>query len=583
MRSHFRHSSPSIRHWLHSLFILQLSFFIPSHAAPPPELTVLRTQYEKVLAERVTVPFESALADLNAKYTGGLDRAIAETKQAGDLKAVLAIETEKKRLADKLPIPAEDDDETPPALKKLRPIYREQWKKLDAQRAANHGAILPPYQARLQTLEATLTKADRVDEAKEVMQYREGLAVGVTPAVTETKAPAKGPAALVKESEPSADTGPKVSAEDAARQLVEWAVQNGHTAMVSGRKGPIRIAAAQDIPKEKFELLKIESVGEPHEPPPWRLFQFTPSVDRLYLNLWEKMVVGPDDMGMLRKLTQLRSLEFKGKVEDARALVAAMPPLPALSELIVAVPLGAEELTMLADRYPQVTGLSFVPREGMTEADFAVLERFKHVARLRLDWLKEPLISGKALALARMPALTDLGFIFPAVSPLDAATAALLPKIKKAHVHYRTPPGAIEGLCALPSLTELFCRNFDAFVEDHLTAITTVSKLTSLNLDGISKLDDAALTRILAALPVLEELRIVNCAAITDASLASLAGLKKLSKLTLGMNTALTADAILAQCQGLKKLKDLSVKDTGVTDAALAAFKKSRADVKVVK
>ncbi|MBX7209988.1 MAG: hypothetical protein K1X78_16845 [Verrucomicrobiaceae bacterium] len=566
-------------------FVILHSSFGILPAAPPPELTVLRTQYEKVLAERVTAPFEASLSDLNDKYMGGLDRAIAEAKQAGDLKSVLAIEAEKKRLTDKLPIPAEDDDETPPALKKLRPIYREQWKKLNAQSTANHGAILPAYQARLQALEATLTKADRVDEAKEVMEYREGLAVGATSAIAETKPAANGTTAPATDPEPITDTGPKVSAEDAARQLVEWAVRNGHKAMITGRKGPLTVTAPQDIPEQKFNLLKIESLGGAgsHEALPWRLFQFTPEVDRLYVGIGDKTVVGPDDVAMLRKLKQLKSLEFKGKVVETRALVAAMPPLPSLSELIIAVGIGGDELAMLADKYPQVTGLAFVPREGVSDSDFAALDRFKHVERLRLDWLKEPLTAGKARVIARMPALISLGSMFPFVAPLDTATAALLPNIKTAHLHYKVPRGTVEGLCALPSLNSLMFRNFDAFAEEHLTAITSVSGLTELNLDGISKLDDAALTRILTALPALKELRIVNCGSITDAALSSLTGLKNLVKLTLGKNTALSADAVFAHCKGLGKLKNLSVKDTAISDAALAAFKKARKDVEVEK
>ena len=578
MSSLIRHSPFSIRHCLFSL-LFALSSPLPA-APPPPELTVLRTQYEKVLAERVTAPFDAALADLNGKYTGGLDRAIAEAKQAGDLKAVLAIEAEKKRLADKLPIPDEDDDATPAALKKLRPIYREQWKKLDAQRTANHGAILPAYTARLQSLEATLTKGDRVDEAKDVMLYREGLAVGVTSAVAEKKEAARSATAPAKESDETTDAGPKVSAEDASRQLVEWAVQNGHTAMVMGKKGAVTVKTAQDIPKEKFDLLKIESVGEPHEGPPWRLFQFTPEVNRLYIGLWDKIPVTPADVAMLRKLKKLRSLEFKGKVEDVRAVIAAMPPLPALTELVIVLPMGADELTMLAERCPAANGLAFVMRDGADEKDFTALTRFKHLSRLRMDSLKEPFTETAARIIGKLPGLADIGFMFPSAAPLAPSVAAHLPGIKSAQIHYRLPPGSIEGFGAVPSLVSLFFRNFDAFSEDDLKSLTSISKLTTLNLDGIAKLDDATLSRILTALPALEELRIVNCPAITDASLSALPTLKKLSKLTLGKNPGVT-DAIFVQCKGLKKLKDLSLKDTALSDAALAAFKKQRPDVKV--
>ncbi|MBX7209990.1 MAG: hypothetical protein K1X78_16855 [Verrucomicrobiaceae bacterium] len=146
-------------------------------AAQPPELTVLRTQYDKAVAERVSAPFEAALAALNGKFNAALENASAAAKQTGKLDDVLAIEEDKKLIAAGQVLP-EDDARTPESLKKLRSIYREQWKKLDEQRMANHNAILPSYIARLQELEATLTKADRIDEAKELRQYREGLGVG---------------------------------------------------------------------------------------------------------------------------------------------------------------------------------------------------------------------------------------------------------------------------------------------------------------------------------------------------------------------------------------------------------------------
>ena len=152
-------------------FVILHSSFGILPAAPPPELTVLRTQYEKVLAERVTAPFDAAKADLDAKFTGALDRIADEAKKEGKLDAVLAILEDKKRLASKFPLP-DDDDATPDSLKKLRGIYREQLTKLEEQRTANHTGILPAYTEKLKSLETTLTKADRIDEAREVMSYR---------------------------------------------------------------------------------------------------------------------------------------------------------------------------------------------------------------------------------------------------------------------------------------------------------------------------------------------------------------------------------------------------------------------------
>ena len=218
MNSSIRHSTFFIRHLAASLLLAPCS---PLPAAPPPELTVLRTQYEKLLAERVSAPFEASKGALDTKFTAALSNAANVAKQAGKLEEVLAIQDDQKRLTDKLPLP-DDTDTTPEALKRLRAIYREQLGKLEAQRTANHGTILPAYTARLQELETTLTKADRIDEAKELKLYRESLSAGMTapaavsaaassPSVSKTAAPMIGIA--------------KVKGDD--RKAAEWLLSIG--------------------------------------------------------------------------------------------------------------------------------------------------------------------------------------------------------------------------------------------------------------------------------------------------------------------------------------------------------------------
>ena len=163
------------------LLLTLFAFFgflvVPGLGTEPPELSALRQQYEKLYSERVAAVFDAAVHKLDESYVGGVDRGITEAKSAGDLPAVLALETEKKRLAGHEAIPA-DDSQVPMPLQKLRSIYREQLTKFEEQRQANETALRTPYEARLKQLEVILTKADRVDEAKTVLEYRESLATG---------------------------------------------------------------------------------------------------------------------------------------------------------------------------------------------------------------------------------------------------------------------------------------------------------------------------------------------------------------------------------------------------------------------
>ncbi len=160
------------------LVVLLLALLNTVHAAPPPELIALQQQYEFLVAERVTTPFGTGMEALNAKFLIALNNAGEEAKKAGKLPEALAIEEDKKLISSKQPLPEQDDETTPASLGKLHAVYRLESAKLAQQRTAAHAALLPPYAAKLKELESTLTKGDRLAEAKEVMQYREGLGLG---------------------------------------------------------------------------------------------------------------------------------------------------------------------------------------------------------------------------------------------------------------------------------------------------------------------------------------------------------------------------------------------------------------------
>ena len=172
-------------------------------ASAIPELKALHEQFVKLTAERVTAPFEAEVAKLNAGYVGGIDREIASEKKAGRLDGVIALEAEKKLIADKLPIPAEDDEKTTEALKKLRAIYRDAYAQLEATRAANLKALTDPLIVRLKALVADLTRQDRVADAKKVREYREALEQG-SAATPDRSSPNGAEAAKTNESDKSA-------------------------------------------------------------------------------------------------------------------------------------------------------------------------------------------------------------------------------------------------------------------------------------------------------------------------------------------------------------------------------------------
>ncbi len=185
------------------------SLRISSSPSLPPELAALDAQFIKLQSERVTAPFEADVAKLNTSYLGGIGKKIAEEKAAGHLDAILALEAEKKnveRVFNSLsaggatagnelktrstsPVPESDDEKTPASLKALRAIYREQFTKLAAARAANLQALTDPLDKRLAQMETDFTKADRLADAKVVRGYREALAESSTSFPTRAPSP----------------------------------------------------------------------------------------------------------------------------------------------------------------------------------------------------------------------------------------------------------------------------------------------------------------------------------------------------------------------------------------------------------
>ena len=84
---------------------------LSSHAQTPvvaQKLAQLRIAYEAAYQKDVAASHQTAIADLDAKYTAALDRALVAATQAGQLDTAVALRDEKKRLTDKAPLPGDD-------------------------------------------------------------------------------------------------------------------------------------------------------------------------------------------------------------------------------------------------------------------------------------------------------------------------------------------------------------------------------------------------------------------------------------------------------------------------------------------
>ncbi len=113
----------------------------------------------------------AAEAELDAKYVGALERAMASATQGQRLDEALALRDEIQRIKDKVPLPSSDDGVVP-ALAKFRGTYRGQLAVLTDARQKAAAPIIQQFGAALAAYQEELTKAGKLDEAFVVRDYR---------------------------------------------------------------------------------------------------------------------------------------------------------------------------------------------------------------------------------------------------------------------------------------------------------------------------------------------------------------------------------------------------------------------------
>lgn len=518
------------------------------HAAPPKELVSLQQSYAFAVAERVTGPHETALIALNTKYKAGLERTIAEAKAAGKLEAIIALEAEIKRLADKLPIPSSDDETEPESLKKFRGIYRQQLTELTAARDKNQAALLAPYTAKLQELEASLVKSDRVDEAKEVLAYRQGLGTSTpsTPAPTAATTPAApAPAASIPDV-------PKVRGDD--RKAAEWILANWSDYRIFSETTMIK--SREDIPKGKFALTSLSIDG--------RFYTGKAPLNHAVLmeNLGglsgvKTITFGnfPDlkdeDLAFLGTLPALEELKLS-KLSCTDSFLAYLKDLRNLRVLDM-----SEFKNLTGTGFSHLKGISSLDRitnwkGGMTDEGVAATSKLGSIRHL--DCQSSPRVTDACIPdLRLMGKLTTLFIAATGITP-EGFGGVPMPKIISlgGNALGRSSLSELAPKLALifPN-TEWFYLTYNASTPEDLAALSHFKKLKGLN----------------------------NAGTIKDEALPGLLELRELEAFRM-YYTEMTP----ALWQTLAKLKKLKVVYHGnkVPDAnALAAFKKERPDVKV--
>ena len=543
-----------------------------------PELQTLHEQFLKLTAERVATPFEADLAKLNAGYIGGIDRKIAEETAAGHLDGVIALEAEKKLLADKQPVPANDAETTSATLKALRGIYRAAYAKIDSARLANLKQLTDPLSTRLQALESELTKQKRIPDAKTVREYREKMAEG-NAAIADKNASAGGevaktPVAGKSASAPTPDASTKYPRGD-DRKAAEWVISMGGKVTVSANGTSTEVTAVADLPRGKFTVQKV-SLRPPNQP----LADLLPLAglkELTELDISKETSLDDADMDVLTSLPALTKFNFEfGNLTDAAFTTLAK--LRSLNFLNLREQRGmtGEALSMLAK-----LNLTDLNLQGcrFTDAGFKNLGLLTQLTRLTLQQSNfrdehlvflEPLkkldevnfsdeVTATGLARSKgWPNLTKLALtLVPGGADQFRGIAAKFPKVSRITNHGRRDkplaPQDIAVLAGFPKLTDLAMQEM---TDEGMPALLELPEVSFISI-SYSSITDAGLAALVPhkGLRRLEIQNNFGKVEITDAGLLKLAEMKKLTFIKVS-SPKISKDGVLA----LRKLRpDLAV------------------------
>ena len=540
-----------------------------------PELKALHEQLGKLTAERVTAPFEAEVAKLNAGYVGGIDRKITEETAAGHLDGVLALEAEKKLIADKQPIPATDAEGTTANLKGLRDIYRTAYAKIEASRVANLKLLTEPLSLRLKTLETELTKQKRVPDAKTVREYRENLSAAA--AVPVPAASAQAPAGnRVANSPPTSKALPiiKKYPKNDDQKAAEWVLRVGGRVTIMEDGKSRKISDAASLPKSRFILAQVFLTFNFGDSPkePINDLEALAGLEGLYSVEISRLPLRDEQLAPLTQVPGLTSLSLE-KTEVTDDCIGYLLQMPKLKKFYPQTNPGftGSRLAELADL--PLADLSLLST-GVTDATVAALPMLKKLTTLHLTntaVTDEGMMSvGKLTQLSAFHAnqyfakpmnmtfaglghlkrckdMQVLGWKFTTgrVAEEVAQVATWFPNLETVQLSYCKYSAA--DIAAFAGFRHLTTLRFDGpeTEDDALAGVAALNGLKTLHFKGVTSLTNAGLEQI-AKHKGLAEIALSEAYEITDEGLMKLATMKQLNKITLSNCRKLTAGGIAA-------------------------------------
>jgi hypothetical protein len=333
--------------------------------APPadPRLVRLEAGFQARYEADAQKPFLTASAALNQSYiTNGLARARAAAQAKGILAEVTTLDAEKTAVEAGSGVPAEDAADTPESLKTLRSTYRGALAKITAERDARAAPLHDLYLKALDGYVAELTKAGKIEEAKQVQALRDAKAAPKAAAETATSAPV-----------PAATTDDPVTSKISEREVAEWMLSTGAEISIEGMSG---IKDAASMPTGRITIttgsINCDKITNAD------LARLSACREMTTLNFNRQFPdQGVINLEPIRKLTQLRSLRCDPPRDDVGTeIIAGLKNLTSLQ----IVKTEWQEL----EKFTAIKELKSLRFEAVSSPHFAALKDYKNLRLLHV-------------------------------------------------------------------------------------------------------------------------------------------------------------------------------------------------------
>ena len=510
--------------------------------AAPERLTQINAQFNEAFERDVRKgPASQAIADLDGKYLAALDRALADATKAGKLDNVTALRAEKQRVTEKAPLPAADPVNIVSSLKKLRDTYRAALAPLTKKRDAAADSVYARYDEALAALQTELTQKNAISDAQIVKRLRDDLdkqrhpvaAAPMIAAALQTPAPAssKPTETTPKKDNPKKDDKPKKDAAPAGlppemlnepvpkpftpQEAIQWALSLGGGAKIKKGSVESEVLSVAKMPKGSYSVIGLK--------------------------LGEKQPLHVVSLAALSGLTDLRELTLDNNLITDAGL-AFLPKLPKLAHLSLSgcgiSDAGLEHLAKLTTLTH--LGLSNNPIDGSGLRQIAGLQSLTTLE-----------IGSPALADEHIPTVASFGGLttldLSASKPLTCTSLAPLAGVK-----------SLKRITLGRAATDPVVQSLGALVQ-----------VETLDLNH-APISDYALERM-GAMKGLRDLELYGCPNLTDVGFAKLQPLKGLLKLNVG-RTRLTDNQFVTLSTKLSELTELNINADGMSDAGLAGL-----------